>query len=84
VAERVKLTEREIEALTGAAEDRCIRGNDKGQAISREAYGTAVAMAMQKPPLTKIVPRKDGGPRVDITDAGCSALASQENAHDRG
>lgn len=76
--DREKMTEREIEALIGAAEGRCIRGNYKGPVISREAYGTAVAMAMQKPPLTKLVSRKDGGPRVDITDAGRSKLEAQE------
>lgn len=75
MAERLTAAQRSI--LRGVAEGRAVRGNERGPALTREQFGTAVGMAVRGAPLVRIVPRTEGGPNLALTDAGRTALAKE-------
>lgn len=69
------LTEAEI--LRAVEQGRAVRETEHGPALSREEFAAACGMAMRKVPLTRAIPRAQGGPRIELTDAGRAALAQE-------
>lgn len=68
------LTPDEAAILRAVAEGRAVWANEHGPALSRRDFSIACGMAMRNPPLTRAIRRSEGGPRLELTDAGRAAL----------